>query len=67
MGSSLLLMLRAGRHLQQQQVPGILLLRSFTSNSTKEAVEKAVIVDTLAQVAAGQCWCHAALLDPARC
>lgn len=38
----------AGRN---QQVPGLpLLLRSFASNSTKEAVERAVIVDTLAQV-----------------
>lgn len=37
--------------LQHQQVPGIVaLLRSFTSNSTKEAVERAVVVDTLAQV-----------------
>lgn len=44
---------RAGwlQSLEQQQVPGLIaLLRSFTSNSTKEAVEKAVIVDTLAQV-----------------
>lgn len=47
----MLLLARAGRHLhQQQQAPGLLLLlRSFTSNSTKEAVERAVIVDTLAQ------------------
>lgn len=51
--SSLQLLLRAGsRHLQQQQhqIPGLWLLRSFTSNATKEAVERAVIVDTLAQV-----------------
>lgn len=47
----MLLLARAGRHLQhQQQAPGLLLLlRSFTSNSTKEAVEHALIVDTLAQ------------------
>lgn len=53
------LLRRAGRLLlqqhqhQQQQVPGLpLLLRSFATNATKEAVERAVVVDTLAQV-----WC----------
>jgi hypothetical protein len=47
------LLLQQQHQLQQQQVPGLpLLLRSFASNATKEAVERAVVVDTLAQV-----WC----------
>lgn len=44
------LLLQQQHQLQQQQVPGLpLLLRSFASNATKEAVERAVVVDTLAQ------------------
>lgn len=46
---------RAGRQLPQQ-VPGLpLLLRSFASNSTKEAVERTLVVDTLAQVRCRRC------------
>jgi N-acyl-L-homoserine lactone synthetase len=41
----------ASRHmLQHQQAPGILvLLRSFASAAAKDAVERTVVVDTLAQ------------------
>jgi len=52
----LLLLTRSSRHIQQQ-VPGLpVLLCKFASNATKEAVERAVIVDTLAQVSKGCAW-----------